>query len=505
MNYKYIRKAYEELDYGNKQELWKQDSVMECAKRIASEMNEIVQEGVFVTLKKVDAKSFVKLQKYLEGFQLFRVDKNGQILEQETLYVNKKLNPSDTCNFTKEETLYFCWVLKEAGLHEGATADLYEEWMEILGQEYSPHLFSNVEDVILSLVFQTGYGFEAYQYMLQDWIHKEKDVKGSLCLPYAESAKDLTFALWKQTVEAGMEEVENVYQTRVSMETLGSEFNSVLRSRSFNGKQGLHDVFTESFCEKIVNTETRRKFYFFRILLRIMEKQKEDILQALEEYCKGQSKVGTKKVEELVANCWFEKVKETGNYSDIPWSKIAEGPRKVIRLADEPWMEGKITLEQVREDFDNSKIRPSSIARAFNDAFSVHGYAFEKASDDEDQGTGRNVGPHIQKLLMKPNQKISRETLLLSVLLARANGIDSHMDLDYVKEHILYNSRYLKKLDVKNNEIDGYFVYLMEEFDDILCQEERMKLLKNVSEDLRWELSENVFHDILYNKGVKLL
>ena len=41
----------------------------------------------------------------------------------------------------------------------------------------------------------------------------------------------------------------------------------------------------------------------------------------------------------------------------------------------------------------------------------------------------------------------------------------------------------------------------MEEFDEIPCPEARMKLLKEVSEDLSWDISQNVFHNILYNKG----
>ena len=501
MNYRITRKFYEECNYQNTSDIWEQASVMESAKRIACEYNDIVQTDVFPAMKKIDAKAFEKLKKYLKGFQLFRVDKDGKIREQEALYVNKKLNPSDTCSFSKEDLLYLCWVLKENELYKGDYLSCYAELLEIIGQEYNPLQFSNVEDVALSLVLQTGQGFEAYAYLLRDWIEKEE--QGSLKLPYAKSIKELTFAQWKKIVEAGMEEADNVQATRVSMATIGSEFTAVLCSKSYDGTQGIHDIFSKSFCEKIVNTDARRKFYFFRILLRIMEKQMDEIIQALEEYCSGNSKSGTVKIEALVSNCWFEKVKDTGNHSELPWSKIAEGPRQVIRLANEPLEIGKITIEQVREDFWNSRIRPSSIAKAFNEAFSLHGYAFEKEMEDDNQEAVRNVAPRIQKLLMEPKQKISREMLLLSVLLARANGIDDHMDLSYVKEHILYNSRYPKKLDVQGNEIDGYFVYLMEEFDDIICPKERMKLLKNVSEDLSWEISKNVFHDILYNKGGK--
>lgn len=491
MNYRFTRKIYELCDYGNKQELWKRDSVMQCAESIVRQYNEIVKKDVFVTLKKVDVKAFIKLVKYLEGFQLFRVDKSGQIREQEELYVNKKLNYSEYCAWTKEECLYLCWVLKETGLYEGECVTLYEELLDIMGQEYNPLEFSNVEDVLLSLVLQTDQGFSAYYHLLQDWMKEEKDEQGSLRLPYAQSIQKLTLTQWKQIVDAGMEIVDNVQSTRVSMATLESEFNAILRSGFFDGKQGIHDIFSESFCEKIVNTNARRKFYFFRILLRIMEKQMEDIIQAMEEYRATNGCKGTRKIEELISDCWFEKVKNTGNHSDIPWSKFAEGFKK----------ESALTIEQIREDFWNSRIRPSSIARAFNESFSLHGYAFEKMLDDDNQEAARNVAPRIQKLLMEPKQKISREMLLLSVLLARANGIDNQMDLNYVQEHILYNSRYLKKLDVKGNEIDGYFVYLMDEFDEIPGSEERMKLLRNVSEDLTWEISENVFHDILYNKG----
>ena len=70
-----------------------------------------------------------------------------------------------------------------------------------------------------------------------------------------------------------------------------------------------------------------------------------------------------------------------------------------------------------------------------------------------------------------------------------------------MKEHVLYNSRYLKKLDEQGNEIDGYFVYMMNEFDKLTSVDDRVRLLKKVSENLTWEISENVFHDILYNKG----
>lgn len=492
MNYKVIRKMMESCDLTNLE----QDSLMESAKCIVCEYNEIVETDAFPSLRKVSVKTFEKFKKFVNGFKLFRMDKDGNILEQETLYVNKKLNPSDTCSFSKEELLYLCWVLNENGLCKENCADLYGELLEIIGLEDTSLLFSSVEDVALNLVLQTGQGFWAYSHLLRDWMGNEE--QGSLILPYAKNINELTLAQCKNIVEAGMEMVDNIHATRVSMRTIGSEFNTVLLSRVYNGTQGIHDIFTKSFCEKIVNTEARRKFYFFRILLRIIEKQVGDIKAALEEYYAGNSKVGTQKIEELVSKCWFVKVKEAGNNSDIPWSKVAECPRKAIRLANEPAEEGKITLKQLEEDLWNSRIRPSSIAKAFNDAFSMYGFAFEKESED---GTGRNVAPRIQKLLLEPNQKISREMLLLSVLLARANGIDAQMDMNYVKEHILYNSRYSTKLNEKGNEIDGYFKYLMEEFDEMPCSEARMKLLKEVSEDLTWDISRNIFHDILYNKG----
>lgn len=490
MNYKVTRKIIESCDLTKLE----QDSVMESAKHIACEYNEIVEADAFPTLKKVDVKTFEKLKKYIKSFHVFRMDKEGNILEQEALYVNKKLNPSDTCSFSKEDLLYLCWVLKENNLCKEDCSSLYEELLEIVGVEYNPLLFSNVEDITLSLVLQTGQGFWSYAHLLRNWMEKEE--QGSLILPYANHIDKLTLEQCKKIVEAGMEEADNVQATRVSMFTIESEFNKVLANKLYDGKQGVHDIFSKSFCEKIVNTEARRKFYFFRILLRIIEKQVEDILKALKEYCDGERKAGTQKIEKLVSECWFVKEKGAGNHSDIPWSKIAEGPRKVIRLEKEA--DQRISIEQVEEDLWNSRIRPSSIAKSFNDAFSMHGYAFEKECED---GTGRNVAPRIQKLLLESNQKVSREMLLLSVLLARANGIDVQMDMDYVQEHILYNSRYSKTLDVKGNEIDGYFVYLMEEFDEISCPEARMKLLKEVSEDLSWDISKNVFHDILYNKG----
>ena len=492
MNYKVTRKIIESCDLTNLE----QDEVQESAKRIAREYNEIVETDAFPSLRKVDVKTFEKLKKFVKGFQLFRMDKDGNILEQEALYVNKKLNPSDICSFSKTELLYLCWVLKEAALYKENVADLYGELLKIVGLEDTSLLFSNVEDVALNLVLQTGQGFWSYSHLLRDWMEKEE--QGSLILPYAKNINKLTLEQCKNIVEAGMVEADNIHATRVSMATINSEFNAVFLGGIYDGTQGIHDIFTKSFCEKIVNTEARRKFYFFRILLRIIEKQVEDIKVSIEEYCNGNSKVGTQKIEELVSNCWFVKVKEAGNHSDIPWSKVAEGPRKVIRLASEPAEEGKITLEQIEEDLWNSRLRPSSIAKAFNDAFSIHGFAFEKESED---GTGRNVAPRIQKLLLEPSQKISREMLLLTVLLARANGIDEQMDMDYVREHVLYNSRYSKQLDEKRNEIDAYFKYLMEEFDEIPCPEARMKLLKEVSEDLSWDISQNVFHNILYNKG----
>lgn len=517
MNYSFVRIIYEHCDYGNKRTQWNQSEAMNCAERVALQWNEIVEKEAFATLKKVDAKSFVKLTKYLEAFHLFRVDKNGVIKEREELSVNKKLNRTEYCSWTKEESLYLCWVLKEDGLYEKDCLTLYVKLLKVMGEEYNMLEFSNVEDVLLSLVLLTGYGFSEYCHLLNDWIREEKDEvgEGTLKLPYADDIKELTFAQWKKIVDAGMEVVDNVQATRVSMTTLENDFNALLYSGIYDGKKGVHEIFSEDFCKKVVNTNARRKFYFFRILLRIMEKQKEDILQALEEYCKGDSKVGTKKIEELVSNCWFEKVKSASKHSnivyhcDIPWSKIAEGPRKVISLENESDdivenkldEEKKITLEQVREDFENSRIRPSSIARAFNEAFSLHGYAFEKSINDDNQEPARNVAPRIQKLLLDGKQKISREMLLLSVLLARANGIDRQMDLNYVKEHVLYNSRYLKKLDEQGNEIDGYFVYMMNEFDKLTSVDDRVRLLKKVSENLTWEISENVFHDILYNKG----
>lgn len=490
MNYKFTRKIYELCDYGNTMELWDLESVMLHAESIAKQHNAIAQKEVFVTLKKVNVKAFIKLKKYLEGFQLFRVDKNGQIKPQEELTVNKKLNYTEYCGWTKEECLYLCWVLKAAKLYEGDCLTMYAELLEVIGEEYRPLEFSNIEDVILSLVLQTDQSFEEYYDLLNDWMKEEKDEEGTLQLPYAASIPQLTFKQWKQIVDAGMEVVDNIQATRVSMATLESEFNAILRSGIFPEKKTVHEIFSEGFCKKIVNTNARRKFYFFRILLRIIEKQMEDMIQAMEEYREANGKMGTKRIEELVSHCWFEKVKNTGNHSDIPWSKIAEGANKV-----------DLTLEQIREDLWNSRIRPSSIARAFNEAFSLYGYAFEKPVNDDNKEASRNVAPRIQKLLMEPKQTISRELLLLSVLLARANGIDDQMNLTYVKEHILYNSRYPKELDVKGNEIDGYFVYMMNQFDEISRIEDRVDLLKKVSENLMWEISENVFHDILYNKG----
>ena len=488
MNYKITNAVYEACAFGETQAKWSEPHVIHAAEEIANKWNELVETGKFLTLKKVNSKAFVRVKKYLEGFQLFRVDKNGNVKPREELSVNKKLNSSDSCAFSKEELLYICWVLKESGLYCGECRSLFAKLLEIIGLECDFLAVAHVEDVALNLVLQTDCGFQEFYELLSSW--EEDLIEGSLQLPYVKNIVELNISQLERTVEAGMEEVGDIHATRLSVMSMEREFISVLRYGMFPEKRKFHEIFTEDFCQKILNTYERGKYYFFRIILRIVERQMEDILKAMMEYREANGKGGTAKLEALVSACWFEKINGAGNHSDVPWSKIAEGFSKVT-----------LTIDQIREDMWNSRIRPSSIARAFNDAFSLYGFAFEKAIDDENQTAARNVAPRIQKLLMERNQKVSREILLLSVLLARANGIDEQMDMTYVKEHILYNSRFSKKLDEKDNVIDGYFAYMMKEFDQISCVEDRMDLLKKVSENLMWEVSENVFHDILYNKG----
>lgn len=488
MNYKITNTVYDVCEFGRTQAQWNQACVMDTAEDIANKWNELVETGKFITLKKINSKAFVRMKNYLEGFQIFRVDKNGKVKPREELSVNKKLNRTEYCAFSKEELLYICWVLKATKLYNGECSTLYEKCLEIIGLEHNSLAVAHVEEIALNLVLRTNCGFQEFYELLTSW--EECAFEGSLQLPYVKNIVDFNISQLKRTVEAGMEEVGDVHATRLSVLSMEKEFFYVLRYDVFPKKRKFQELFSIDFLKKVLNTYERAKYYFFRNILRIIERQMEDILQAMVEYREANGKGGTAKLESLVSACWFEKINGAGNHSDVPWSKIAEGFSKV-----------NLSIDQIREDMWNSRIRPSSIARAFNESFSLYGFAFEKTINDENQTASRNVAPRIQKLLMERNQKVSREILLLSVLLARANGIDEQMDMTYVKEHILYNSRFSKELNEKDNAVDGYFIYMMNEFDQISCVEERKDLLKKVSENLMWEISENIFHDILYNKG----
>ena len=177
MNYKVTREIIEACDLANLEQEW----VMDSAKSIAYKYNKIVETDAFPSLRKIDVKTFEKFKKLVKGFKLFRMDKDGNILEQEALYVNKKLNPSDACSFSKTELLCLCWVLKETNLYRDNIADLYGKLLEIVGLEDTSFLFSSVEDVILNLVLQTNQGFGSYEYLLNNWMEKEES--GSLILP----------------------------------------------------------------------------------------------------------------------------------------------------------------------------------------------------------------------------------------------------------------------------------------------------------------------------------
>lgn len=515
MRYEFAKCVYQITNYNVTRELWSCEETKSRVQQMGEDFLSI----------------FTKIQKDVERVRKKCLYPDGSFMPRHHIVGMKTFEKRSDKACSKQEVLQLFFVLIEAKLYEGEHVMLYKTLLEAAGHEYLAFSFASMEEIILSYILQTQQDYDTYASQIAGWKRLESILLDSeeegdmLRLPYVDNVNCLSFEQWKETLDKGLEAIENEKRTRLSMASIGNEFISVLKDKTKVGKKNIQEVFSMEMFQRAINAQERRKWYFMRILSFVIEKQIQDILKGIENYRAGKEGA-IAQLQKCVADCWLEKEEKSSLHFAKSWSQVAENPNLVSAFS----------MEQIKEELYHSRVVPAQIAKNFNYCFDAQvledenevdeqvkkGYAFEgyklrchlhafcEMEDYEKALRTRAAAYRIQDMLMYKKCKVSREMLLLTVLLARALGVD--IDMDYTLNHVLNNSRFPNKLN--GSIFDIYFEDVMDDFAHFKAVEERISVLQMRSGDLEeqylgwdeenevWNGGIAVFHEILYAKDV---
>lgn len=418
-------------------------------------------------------------------------------------------------------------------------AKLYKDIMMSAGYTYEQDVYPYMEDYIRAYVLRTNQGLDIYQGLLADWdkysdLIKE-DLDNDLILPYIDENRQLTFEQWQDIIDSGLEQADNEKRTRNSMILMQRKMEDFICDESKRGKKEIRLVFSSDIIHSVRNTEKRRTWYMFRMLSVIIEHQIDMVVESLEDY-RADQLGANEAVKAAIDACWLEKGKEEGiDNVYATWSQIGQNLNIVeevpIEKIEKALRMSRINIAKMGSDYDyyfdgvyTDFDEKEEKRKKRNKGYAFATYKMRRGlydETDEDVAIQERTAERGLKGILSGRGGVSREMLLLTVLISLASGVK--IAKNYVTNHVLFNSRFSRVYD-KYSAFDNYFcetfdalydtfdsasnsfaIEILKKRSGLLEEEyiyEPMYTLDSLEEKKKDETGIAIFHDILFGKKV---
>lgn len=304
----------------------------------------------------------------------------------------------------------------------------FDDLCKNAGYENGFGLFPTMQSIISYNVIRKGEGADNLHRKLALKLRKKRlNIK-------KVTGQSINYEEWKKSIiDPGLADSEE--------EAKEMTYMTISAIKEWQGKD--MDI-TREMVNAINDTEVRRHWYFCRIIQKIIERQ-----------------------ETLRKN---NAMPNDVNEEYLNWVRVGEDGECIVprRIA--------LTINYA---FDGTQCN-MALARV-----ALRKFHWDPVNEEDKDGGGRAHEQEIAQLVRfdaygnnQHPRRITKPLLLLMVLLAKVYGVEG-LDMDYVKEHILENSRFDPELN-ENNRVESYFIDVFSKLESYpeYTIKERMRLLK---------------------------
>lgn len=311
-----------------------------------------VNIGYYDRLKK-------NIKRCLEGNQSFLENENE---------VAAYFRIEDQSKIEFRECVFLCFYLIESGLLQGECYDFFMAVMEIAGYQYDPQIFEDMESLILYYVLKKGLKIAVWVDLVQEWYKIKEEYYHNLEIPLVQETEEMTYNnLYHMILDAGLTTDEKTNERRTNY-SIG-QMNQLMEMKiaDENIYKTIQEVVGEELIIHVLNTENRRRFYWLRLIERIIYNQIECIKTCLVNYRENPDNPHNREeLKNAVNGFWGEKEKDETkrngqefSIGKLLWSEIANNPASI----------NEIELDKIERDLKDSRIIAGKIARCYNELF----------------------------------------------------------------------------------------------------------------------------------------
>lgn len=348
---------------------------------------------------------------------------------------------------TKEWCIFIAFLAKECNipLEEkmcGKYINLLNKLLSTAG--FGKLVNADMESILLAFAMRTPTSWE-------EWIDLQKQMKMTLenekeleeeqdfHLPFGNIRKDksTSYIELKEKVVRGLD--EDGRKTRQTYQQMDLELQTIIEKYQKDEEKKLsrkfEDIFPGKFRRKCSFAAWRRKWYLYRMLLTVIDKNMDDVVNRINEKEFKITGEEYHSLKTILKRCCGIKT----NYKEAAKQVNKRHPKESLRSYLET--DGKIGIEQLGEIY--TEVLGDDI------------FWSEKYLSSEEEGKpGGRMGNRMN-VLLSDQGKVSREMLLLTALVARAHGCSDKINLGYMK-NMLENSRFDTELNL-DRPFDRYF------------------------------------------------
>lgn len=488
---------------------------------IANEIINIINASNVYPGKSIEKKAFKDLRLKMRNY-ITLSKKYGNGLDRGSKEVVEVFGEDRFELFTKRQCIFYCFLLERSGAWMNSGLKTYEDLLSKAGIPYSPTAFENMEDTITQYILKTDHSFERWILLNDDWKRHEQDYEKDLIEPFIdseESKKNLTVRRIKELLEPGMNEEETTQGTRMSLKSIVASMEEIIVDPNNIYAETIGELFKgrDRMIKLILDTETRRQWYFLRMIDSIIEKQTENLLDASE----AQDRAAFAKARDSL---WLEKERSSSTvektWCDVTLSdnydpgELEEAinvsfivPAKVLNGFCE-CLDGEetidINLETGEKNYNGGRLK----SLIFENEKVVEGQYADDLDEEYDHkqhnyGKQYRTGESLFRQHLFSGRTVTKELLLLTVLVAYANGVK--YSTAHVKNHILFNSRYPRDLETFNL-FTEFYNEALEKMNMLESTDDRKKTMREIAgeyQEYYYHLRKrSLFYDILSGRHI---
>ena len=505
-------------DYARSECWWKSKELKECSENVRKGIN---STGRYTKLYD-DSRDFNKFKRMMIAY--ISINKEAEdTASRDSQAICEKFGEYSIEMFSKKLCTFYYFLINEMDAWKNGNFETYISLLKNAGVSYSPASYENMEDVITMHIMRTDNSFGRWVSLMSDWNQQVQNCEyaQSMTPPFIgenENRYSLTLGKLNELLASGRRNQDNTQGTRMSLNQITMDMDKILNNQD---AQKIEELFRgyDRTIELILDTETRRQWYFLKIIYDVIERQVDDLIDAAENK-------NEESFNEIKGHLWMENGIHNINMH-IPWCDITID---------------RYTFDEIEKAAEGSYITGAKVAEGFHECLDEYRYVekviggdeieilqsliFESAKIiggefvDDDEYDARNRIGHQYSTGMNnfrkhifEGRRVTKEFLLLTVLVAFVNGIE-YPD-DYIKEHVLYNSRYPIELNEMNLFTKFYNETIIgirkigpgEGISDV-CLEDRIKFIEERKSFMRRKAAEylkryfiltqrSLFYDIL--------